>query len=788
MPMQFEVHMPISGLEGKSVEELLLLVGDADKGWKPHAIERLILMGLETNYAIIEKALRDNDNSDLRNGAMEILVKFGRSSLASLYALLRDEDEEVRNFSAVMLGDIGGRDSVGPLVHALSDPDANVRHSAAEALGKIGDRGALKPLIGLLKNDFWLQYPAIVALAEMRDERAVPHLLQLLTDEMLIGPVVEALGRIGDPRAIPHLGEILSSPDSTFAAVTARAIVSIQKNINNSSLYRNRLSAYSQQRPLADFVTQQGIENLKTLLSGRDSEETVDCAIQLLGWLGQASVLPDFFRLLEANDRHLATVEGAILALGKPAMEYLFPALSHQALNVKIVALRSLRWLGGINDVRLLKDILSSEPEVVQLEVLELTKSETDDKFLPLLAQLMKTGSQALRVKVLEVVSRYPAAAIAPILRELQASSDAEKRKSAAALVGLADDGINFDTLKPCFADPSTEVRIEAIKASGIRKFVDAVPLLLKGLTDTDPCIREEAVLALAEFGDSAPMADILRLLEAGDEKLDYVIIQTAGKVGYREAVNVLAKYLGRGNIPRYLEFAIIDTFAKLGELGEVECRLVEGYLKHNDPDLRRLAVQALANMAGAGAARFVASACGDSHWSIRIAALQALRKISGKDAIPCLLAALSDSDQMVRKNAILLLGELRESSTIYDIVRLLTDSEMSRYAFDALLQFDRTALPWLHRIMKGNYSLEIRERVIDLIGKIGESKSVEPLRKMLDDDSPDIRLAAIDSLIFCCDSLTLNKLSYVKNHDNHEDVRNKAALALKFLFADKVL
>ncbi|MBI1922492.1 MAG: HEAT repeat domain-containing protein [Geobacter sp.] len=785
MPKQFEVDMPFSGLEGKSAEELLLLVGDADKGWKRQAIDQLLVMGFETVYSIVEKALRDNDNADLRNGAMEILVNYGRTSLSRLYALLRDEDEEVRNFSAVMLGDIGAREAVGHLVHAMSDADANVRHSAAEALGKIGDRGALKPLIGLLREDFWLQYPAIVALAEMRDERAVPHLLQLLSDEMLIGPVVEALGRIGDPLAMPHLGEILSSLDSTFAAVTARAIVSIQKNINDTSLYRNRLSAYSQQGPLPDFVSQQGIENLKTLLIGRDSEETVDCAIQLLGWLGQASVLPDLFRLLEAKDRHLATVEGAILALGKPAMEYLLPALSHQALNVKIVVLRSFRWLGGIDDVRLLNDMLSSEPEVVQLEALELLKSKTDDKFLPLLAQLIKTGSQALRVKALEVVSRYPAAVIAPILRELQASSDVEKRKSAAVLVGLADDGINFDTLKPWFADPSTEVRKEAIKASGIRKFVDAVPLLLKELTDTDPCIREEAVLALAEFGDSAPMADILRLLEAGDERLDYVIIQTAGKVGYREAGNVLAEYLGRGNIPRYLEFAIIDTFAKLGELGETECQLVEGYLKHENPDLRRLAVQALVSMAGAGAAQFVLPVCADSHWSVRIAALQALRNVNGKNAIPRLLAALSDSDQMVRKNAILLLGEFRESSTIYDLVRLLTDSEMSRYAFDALLQFDRTALPWLHRIMKGNYSLEIRERVIDLIGKIGESKSVEPLRKMLDDDSPDIRLAAIDSLIFCCDSLTLKKLSYIKQHDNHEDVRNKAAIALKFLLAD---
>ena len=52
----------------------------------------------------LEAALRDDENAALRNAAMEIYVKMGPRPRRPLLALLRDADEEVRNFAAVMLG------------------------------------------------------------------------------------------------------------------------------------------------------------------------------------------------------------------------------------------------------------------------------------------------------------------------------------------------------------------------------------------------------------------------------------------------------------------------------------------------------------------------------------------------------------------------------------------------------------------------------------------------------------------------------------------------------------
>ncbi len=158
------------GLEGKSVEELLILVADAAKGGRQEALDRILACGLDAVDSILENAVRDDDHADLRNGAMEVLVAFGESAVPMLLELLRDDNEEVRNFSTVMLGDIGSPTAVEPLSAALQDLDANVRHGAAEALGKIGDLRAVEPLREMSRSDFWDNFYALSALSALGGE------------------------------------------------------------------------------------------------------------------------------------------------------------------------------------------------------------------------------------------------------------------------------------------------------------------------------------------------------------------------------------------------------------------------------------------------------------------------------------------------------------------------------------------------------------------------------------------------------------------------------------------
>ena len=211
------------------VRELLLMLSDPSLGFRAQAMQRLVCLGLDAVAPALEAAVRDDGNAGLRNGAMELLVRFGEAALPRVITLLSDPDDEVRNFGTVMLGSIRSRGAVPHLITALRDPAPNVRHGAAEALGRIGDPRALEGLLGLLDQGFWLQFPAVDALGALGDAAALPRLLDLLDDELLFEPVTRALQKIADRAALPRLRAVTCGSDARRARLAAQAIAAIEQ-------------------------------------------------------------------------------------------------------------------------------------------------------------------------------------------------------------------------------------------------------------------------------------------------------------------------------------------------------------------------------------------------------------------------------------------------------------------------------------------------------------------------------------------------------------------------------
>lgn len=771
-------------LAGKTVKELLLLVADDDYGLKSASVEILLGMGLERIYPILEKGVRNDEDADFRNGSMELLVRFASESVPQLIKLLRDSNEEVRNFAAVMLGDIGNRKSVGALIRALSDKDVNVSHSAAEALGKIGDRSALFPLIELLKGDFWVQYSAITAIGAMPDYRAVPHLMQMLDNELLVGPVVDALGEIGDPRALYPLGKILPQVENILAGQIARAMMQIYKSVNESLCFKNSLIEYHQPEHLKKVINRQGVEKLHLLLEGEVDSNIVAAVIILLGWLEDLSALALFYRILE-DEAFIGAVEAAVLSIGKVATASLVAALVAENDNVKIVVLRSLRHFGVLNNSTDITPLLTSSNTAVQLEALEAVLSSPDSKLLETLLEVFATGCAAVRNKSAEVLGRYPFPLLKDFLESLVNCEDKERRKFGALLLCHLKDEGNCRLLDAFTHDADPEVRKIALRAAGIQRMDVAIPLISAALTDPDVSVREAAVMSLAEFRTPMLVDEVLQLLGSSGESLDYAVVKALGMMGAYSAESALLKFMEGDGFSRKLEYVLIETLGKISAKSASEM-ICNRYLTHADADVRRLAVETLGRLGDRNSTQAVEEALQDTHWSVRVAALHVVGSLGGVKEIPLLLAAVADTDMMVKKHAILILGDLRNIIAIPTLIQQLTDDEMSKHAFVALLKFGRPVLPWLHRQMMKNCPVEVRVRLIDIIGKIGDHKSLEPLMELLDDPSPAIRLASIDSLAFCFNSLLLKKLTSLKINDNDEDVRGRADLALRTFTMEK--
>ncbi len=763
---------------GKNVEDLLHYVADDDLGFRSEATARLLSTGIAGIYPALERGVRDDIDADLRNGAMDILVAFGKESLPYLVKLLQDTNEEVRNFAAVMLGDIGNRKAVEPLIKALSDQDLNVCHSAAEALGKIGDRSALFPLMELLKGDFWVQFSAIGAIGAMRDYRAVPQLLELLDNEVLTEPVVQALGEICDPRALYPLGKILPTVNKGLAGQIARTILLTYSSVNDSIKFKNTLSEFHQSEHIRKVVDTRGIEKLRTLLDPEVDPSFSEAAVVLLGWLEDVAAIELFYPLLQ-NERFISPVESAILSIGKVAEASLMAALSSQIDNVKIVALRSLRYIGSTEYHDYLLDIKSTSNDELKLELLETINIVASESYIPYLFYLLKIGSEQLANKSAEILGSFPLDSFRDKLENLAGSGSAEERRRAALLLCYVKEDSGFSVLDLLIHDADPVVRKAAIRSIGVQREVRAVPMLSEAFTDPDVSVREASVMAIAEFRTPLLVEEILGLLGSSEESLDYVVVRAVGIMEIKEAESRLLDYLQKGTLSKRLEYATIEALGKIGakSASELICRC---YLVSGDHDMRRLAVETLGHLGDRTSTEAVEAALADPHWSVRVASIKVLAKLGGIKEVPLIVDAVKDPDPMVRKHAILTLGEIRNISSIPVLVQQLTDNEMSKYAFTALLKFGRTVLPWLHRQMIKNYTVDVRIRVIDIIGKIGDQKSVMPLMELLEDHNPSIRLSAIDSLAYCFDSLLLKKLSSVMRNDSNEEVRGRADLALK--------
>jgi len=101
-----------------------------------------------------------------------------------LIRLLGHRNFDTRWRAADALG-TSGPAALGPLVAALTSRDIQIRLGAVEALGTIRDTSVVGPLIHTMRLDEndEVRWAAVLALGELGDQRALPHLVSALKDK-----------------------------------------------------------------------------------------------------------------------------------------------------------------------------------------------------------------------------------------------------------------------------------------------------------------------------------------------------------------------------------------------------------------------------------------------------------------------------------------------------------------------------------------------------------------------------------------------------------------------------
>ncbi len=465
--------------------------------------------GQEVRFVLIDELIArlGDQNKDIRESAVNALVKIGPSAVQSLIKALGDENLTTRWNAARALGDIGNPQAVQSLIKSLADADRSVRGFAALALGQIGDPSAVQPLIKALGDEGeGVRWSAAKALGDIGDPRAVQTLINVLRDEnkTVCWNAAKALGDIGDPRSVRPLIDALEDENESVRLEAAKALGKIGDT--------------------------RAVQSLINILE--DKHEVVrQYAASALGQIGDLRAVQPLKNLLkdeiarvhEAATRALEQIKSKVTpeewakATGEDVKAQVKEAVTEEQTSVVhekrsgfkkyiIIVIGAFILLGGISValVKFLKDRSSSE----------VYDDDDDDQYIS-----EAKGDAFDEIEELPTVQSF--------ISDL-GDEDPMVRVYAAENLGQTGDKQAVQPLARALKDGDQDVRKVARES--------LIQILIKILDDTDPRSRAMAAKALGQIGDKRSIRPLVRAFKDNDQT-----VRTAAKL----ALALIRKKLG---------------------------------------------------------------------------------------------------------------------------------------------------------------------------------------------------------------------------------------------------
>ncbi|MBM4319576.1 MAG: hypothetical protein FJ125_06375, partial [Deltaproteobacteria bacterium] len=637
-----------------------------------------------------------------------------------------DPDEQVRWAAARSLGQ-GGEQALQQLVQSSRSPDDGMREQAVRGLGRLGRREALDALIDALSDPLHTvrraAEEALIALGwhpvGWRQRRTDRSYLRWTRR-------AEWLGDDPDADQLTLLVAALASPDADRRRNAAEAL----------GLCGDTGAVEPLRRLLVDDPDRDvrivAAESLELL--GEPPRQVLPWLPYWVAWehwdacvaFGEAAVSELSAVLGSIDERSRA---GAIRALGRipglAAQQALLVATGDPLERLRLAALAALRARPVGELVQALPRLLPLlEDEGLAGEVVSLLVEELEEEVaLPLLAELVESGSAASCSRAVEALGRLQgsAAATALLRRALDRPESAVRVAALRALGRTGDPSLGGQLLELLRGEPDAAIRAAAAGAlgglAGSGRDADAAVLvaLIEGLGDGYAEVRRGCRRTLETLG-RLPADEVLEASEAiGLEQWSRVA--AIGPPAVPLLLHVLADPQS-DPLADHWRSAAARTLGTIGDLRALDSLLA--LLDHAHPRLRATAAAALGDLgdpraAGALAALFDRSPLEPE---VRLAVVRSLPRLEAAVAAPVLARALSDADPQVRAAAAAALGESPVSQA-----DLLIDALQSPDA-------------------------EVRRGAALELGRLGETKAIDPLIGVLVDISLAVRTAARQSLL----------------------------------------
>jgi HEAT repeat protein len=536
---------------------------------------------------------------------------------AAVRWLLQQSEPEARRVAVQQISKVGGSEACELLLRALGDDDWRVRKEAAAAAASLEPRHeAVAMLVAALEDrvNIGLRNAAVEALVSVGPDA--------------VGATVEAMERF-DVDARKLAVEVLGgAPDARSTAALVRSLLDDDANVRAAAAEAlgGAALAGEESRALA-------IQALAAALSTSDAFlkiAALDSLARLeaeLPWstfepFSRDPLLRRYAVAAAARSCEPGAINALARATGDPS-----PTISRDALVA-------------------LGDVIARGPEDASLH------RRIREELL-----LCEEGVESARRAAVD--AEDPRARGGALLALGLARHEQDVRAIAEA---LADDDVaeRADLALRLFGPSAARPLLEAARAS--RPSVRAATLsmaagldgsvvgdvrgaLRLAFEDEAPEVVARAVEALGPVGDETDLRRVARLLAHKDERVAAAATGAISELAARhvDAARGLLKDSSLGQDPLALGCLLLGAIASTRTLDGSDIVLLQRALAHDDPQVRRAAVESLAQAGGEAAADAVVFALADEEHEVQIAAARALGRLRRPDALVAVVADTRD-------------------------------------------------------------------------------------------------------------------------------------------------
>lgn len=531
----------------RAIYPLIKALRDENTAVQEAATQSLISIGSKDNFFLINPGevvtymvvplLREEDVY-LRNTAILIIKEIGHRAPELLYKLFKDKDPDIRKFSLDLIADIKKGFDASKIIPLLKDSNGNVRAAAAHALGELGYRQAIPVLIESLKDEEWVVFYVLQALAQLKAEEAVEKIGELLlsTESLLIkSEAIETLGKIGTEKVADPLLKYFPVATKDEKQQIVKALIRVGIIPDGQDLKEEILSIFKEQEWDEKLIALKGIKLINLI-------EAVPFIIEEAGSLDPScfdydekiQALEETLLSINSEDELLSMIEKnklkyrakafVIKVLGKlrskKAVLILIKLLEDIKRDIRIASARALGEIGGIEVVQpLIKKSTEDEDANVRKAAIEaLGLIRAPEAYEPLLSLLD-------REIYLDIIEAIVSSLISIDQERFLKNLKSYKREVKQALAGVT---YSFDILNTLVQCEDKEVRKTALYALGRIATEQAISKITEFIKSDDKELKKVAILALGEAHFCSD--ELLKCLEDEDPWIRYYAIKSISK------------------------------------------------------------------------------------------------------------------------------------------------------------------------------------------------------------------------------------------------------------------